>query len=196
MGFLPRYCLLCDITVKQSHSKYLCTICFLKLQFIKEQKQIKSILFYNDTSRELILKAKVRKNLVAAETLMQILIQSDETKKLLQTIDFVMPAPSSVFSRIYGRFDLAWIFAERISSLYRKTFLSPPFRLYWNFKKRSFIKRDQDFFFPPSTLSCDKAPSLLIIDDIVTTGKTLYKVANSLKTPYKIQFLTMACARR
>jgi predicted amidophosphoribosyltransferase len=191
---LPRFCLLCDLRFKTDLSKYICENCFLDLHFIKEKKQVVSILYYNDMCRSLVLNAKIKQNIIACECLLDIVVQSELTKSIMKNIDVIAPVPSSVFSRFFGRIDLAWMLALRLSIYYNKKFISSPYFMYWNFKKRSFKNKRQNTCLKRFAQHNSIAPKLLVIDDVVTTGYSLARVGSFFCPSYNLKFLTIASA--
>ncbi|MEZ4743609.1 MAG: hypothetical protein R3B45_14385 [Bdellovibrionota bacterium] len=54
-----------------------------------------------------------------------------------------MPAPSSLWGRLRGRFDIANYIAHTLSKEFKKPLITPPFNLRWRLKKRAFINKKQ-----------------------------------------------------
>lgn len=126
------------------------------------------------------------------------LIRSDkDALKLVQSCDFIVPAASSLFSRLHGRCDLAWFLAKTLSRESGVKLVSPPWFFHFSLKKRSLKKRDGESFPLHSFMKEDPdKPKILLLDDVLTTGFTLEKLARQYESHFSIRALTLAYARR
>ncbi len=141
--------------------------------------KVHSLFWYNGVVRSLTIKAKVKGDMSSLNRILQIWSAELENKSLFPDIDAVMPCPSSLWSRLHGRIDIAWFLAEKIAKRYEVKFLRPPKELYWKLKKRSQMERPEGSNLVETDGVHRQASDqknmghCLIVDDIVTTGSTL-----------------------
>lgn len=108
-----------------------------------------------------------------------------------------MPAASSLFSRLYGRYDLAWFLAKSLARASGAKFIVPPRAFYFSLEKRSRKKREEELFPLFSLLKPQEGkPRLLLVDDVLTTGYTLKALAKHYEGSFSLQAVTLAYARR
>jgi predicted amidophosphoribosyltransferase len=144
----------------------------------KSTAKIESLYRYNGIVRSLTISAKVKGDISALNRLLKIW-DSELKADAFAGINAVMPCPSSLWSRVHGRVDIAWFLAARIAKKYQISFLRPPRALYWNLQKRSQKERpsETNLVVQKGTNKLDYIGNsqrhCLIIDDVVTTGKTL-----------------------
>ena len=141
--------------------------------------KVDSLFWYTGAIRALTINAKVKGDTSSLNRILQIWSAELENKSLFTGIDSVMPCPSSLWSRLHGRVDIAWFLAEKIAKKYEVKFIRPPRQLYWKMKKRSQTERP----FESNLVVTDDAHGkdedqagqghCLIVDDVVTTGTTL-----------------------
>ncbi len=140
---------------------------------------------YSPEIRNLVLQAKIKGSDTAIAIIKQMFLKSLlETDILNYNYDLVVPCPSSPWSRIMGRTDLAFELAKTISIQSRLNLKLPPFFSYWNFRKRSFhknrflpIKSPKSYLKRLSTLHSLKNQNILLIDDVSTTGWTMLRTS-------------------
>ena len=191
-------CILCfqkKYNTRQQAS--LCQKCLKKLVPIsnEEQSRINSLFLYEPHIRQLILEVKIRGSYPALFCLTELLVNSKSVQYLIEAVDYIMPAPSSLWSRFYGRFDLAYLLCYYLAKAYKKQLLCPPLSLMWRWQKRSQCKERLAKEFFASIHQNQMHSHLLIFDDVFTTGYTLKKVADLLTDTYNLHFLTLAKAR-
>lgn len=141
--------------------------------------KIDSIFQYRGIVRTLTIAAKVKGDVTSLSKILQIWSTKIEQTISIKEIDLVMPCPSSLWSRVHGRIDIAWFLATAISYKYQIRFARPPRSIYWNTKKRSQTERpieanlvlDADSTKLVSARGSTK--HCLIVDDVVTSGVTL-----------------------
>ena len=139
--------------------------------------KIESLYKYYGIVRSLTISAKVKGDIYALNRMLKIW-DAELRAEAFAEINAVMPCPSSLWSRLHGRVDIAWFLAEKIACKHQIKFLRPPRAIYWNFQKRSHKERplETNLVVPEDTNKMQRISSqrhCLIIDDVVTTGKTL-----------------------
>lgn len=173
--------------------KYLCLYCQKQVVYRAYQYSDGVSLFeYHSTLRNLVLGVKINSNPLCLYALKKIFLESEALPKLMQE-DFVAiaPASSSLASRMKGSFDLSWHLARFLSIKYKIPLISPSRKYSWQFKKRSkLLGREIPLLNFPSSSSSKK---VLLIDDVLTSGFTLNKLAHFLQA-YSCQFMALADA--
>jgi predicted amidophosphoribosyltransferase len=147
----------------------------------------------------LILRAKVQSDHQALGLLEEIFRRHPAVTRHAAWCDVVMPAPSSLWGRMRGRFDLAYFLARSIAQDSGKPLVSAPGHLHWRLFKRAQQRRRQTSGAEPQNQAAKELPvprgsKILIVDDIVTTGVTLRETAAALPRHLrsKTRFLTLA----
>ncbi len=201
-GFMDfwKNCLVCceSNRMKGIKERGLCSDCYKNLRPHKRQRKdpVHSFFHYNGTLRNLILQAKIHGTSRVLTAIEKIWLQKVEELTDLSTVKWVVPAPSSAWSRLRGRVDLAWQLAYSLSCKKNIQFLEPPSFLYWRFKKRALEKnRDQSHLRELNFRQSVKDPTHLVVDDVLTTGHTLSRLSEALPSSYKLKFVTLARSR-
>ena len=191
-------CVLCYQNKVNTQLRTLCSTCFKKLVPASNYKNflVSSLYVYEHSMRELILRVKIAGDHLALNCLKQLWLNTEEGQKKVMWADCLMPAPSSLWSRVHGRFDLAYLLCHELSKTNKKKLLHPPKSLYWRWQKRSLLKSRLTMNFDNYHQQNEKKSHLLIIDDVLTTGYTLNNVAKSLNETYNLRFLTLARASK
>jgi predicted amidophosphoribosyltransferase len=165
--------------------------------------KIDSLFWYSGVVRSLTIAAKVKGDLSALSSILRIWSAQIEESSSLIDITSVMPCPSSLWSRLHGRIDIAWFLATEIAHRYKLKFVRPPRQIHWSIKKRSQTERptDENLVVTVGSLKTQSAPiaqhHCLLVDDVVTTGSTLKKCiehASKMGTK-KFSCLTFSRAR-
>lgn len=189
-------CLLCE--EKVTWKKYLCFSCslFFVGKAPKRAFGVTSLYPYSPEVRSLVLGAKVKCSKRSLFCLTQILQNNPSAQKMAASADYILPAPSSLFSRLRGGFDLGWFLAHRLSQEKGARLITAPFSFYFTIKKRSKKKRDgESFDLRPFLKEQKHKKNLLIVDDVFTTGFTLHKLSSHYKKDYNLKLLTLSYAR-
>ncbi len=152
-----------------------------------------AVYHYRADLRDLITRAKISGDLPALSLLTDLFLNCESVKRFGQWADLIIPAPSSLWGRLRGKYDIAYELAAALARQMTKPHRSAPCSLYWRLKKRSqqHRKNDTNQFFPPPQTEGQR--KILLIDDILTTGRTLHEVAAFYPND-AIQFLTLASA--
>ena len=192
---MKNYCPFCK---KVLTLNFLCNQCLetLQQQNPRTNLGICSLYKYEKQLRELILAAKVKNQRRELMVLLELWQSNPVCQNLAENSEFLMPAPASLWSRLRGRIDIPWFLAKNLSLKYNKKLLSPPLRLSWRTKKRAQKKRKGNSFNCSGFIdSKNNKPSILLIDDVVTSGYTLNKICLELEGMYNIKILTLAYSR-
>ncbi len=178
--------------------KFICSNCLSNFtnQAPRQKLGVYSLYKYEKALRQTIVAAKIKNERRSLNSLLILMEENKLSQKLASEVDLIMPAPSSLWSRARGRFDLAWFLSNSLSKKYHKPIGSPPLKLAWRLKKQAQKKRLQSSFNSSSfTKQKSNKSSLLLIDDVVTTGFTLNRVCLELEAMYNIKLLTLAYSR-
>lgn len=211
---MTKMCISCfdstDNSISSSRPN-LCAACSTHLRKLaRNQRKIalgrwscRSLFAYDDPIRSLVMRAKVQSDHQAITCIEQ-LFQSDCTARgLALWCDAIVTAPSSLWGRLRGRFDLAYFIAAALAESSDRPLLPAPRQLYWRIRKRARMQNrsigeaSKKIFVGGRCMPLTSSKQrLLIIDDIVTTGHTLMETASALESSSSVdlRFLTLASA--
>jgi predicted amidophosphoribosyltransferase len=191
---IARICAGCERTVARPHAAILCPTCKWALRPGRTRTSFCSLFRYEGLLRDLLLRAKVQNQPEALSALVGLCNTHTATQRAIEGVQYVMPAPSSLWGRVWGKADIPWHVAKALCRTYGTSFLSPPFALRWRWHKQAHRKRTKGFFYFTHTPHSPFLPGLLLVDDVATSGETLRRVAERLENRYRIYFLVLADA--
>ncbi|MBC7658618.1 MAG: ComF family protein [Chitinophagaceae bacterium] len=173
-----------------------------------------SLFAYRGLVRQLILDFKVNGSWQSGVALVKIFVEDEGVRDWVKGADYIMPVPSSVWGRWRGKHDLAFGLAEGLSRSLEIPLIKAPWSKYFRFKKQSFLSRPERLSQSPmdpkiisrsnllkvswspkndTNLHGHDAPLIILIDDIVTSAKTLTALAGAIRNS-RLRFLTLASA--
>jgi len=144
---------------------------------------------YEGELRSLLLRAKAQGDLRALRFLVKEFCTNTLVADLANKVEAVLPAPSSLWSRWRGKFDIAASMSEGLASCRPElALLQPPRELLWRKKKRAMLSsetktieiKDLERMGARPAVRGNGSPQsrlLLIVDDIVTSGFTMATIA-------------------
>ncbi len=216
------FCVLCSRRLRSIEQAWFCSLCeegWQSIQLSEQQKWIQlphsslSILShyaYRGVCRDSILAFKGRGFRQLGQALALRILNQADLQEWMQSCDVIMPAPSSLWSRWHGSLDLAAYLAESLAVRSRLLVKAPPFSLGFRWHKQALrhrgerkgVFKNSGSFYDASYFSGfigfpqkkDRL-SVLIVDDVVTTGNTLTELARLFKN-VDFKFYTLASAFR
>jgi predicted amidophosphoribosyltransferase len=125
----------------------------------------------------MILKVKIHNSYPMLQSLLFLFTSSTLVQSIAAQCDQIYSAPSSLRSRLRGRFDLATFFAIELAHKCKKIYKPLPWSAYFQTKKRSQIinRKKLPLNFAEAKTFTKKVPYLLV-DDIITTGHTFKRM--------------------
>lgn len=157
--------------------------------------QLTSLYGYDGVIRRLVLRTKVDGDRAALTLLIALTILWSGGPGLVTWADAVVPAPSSLWGRLRGRLDLAFHIAVALAHRGERPLLLAPFHLHWRPQKQAMLGREArgDGETLPAWLlrwsdgrferAAAPAGTILLIDDVVTFGGTLRRLAAATAGP-------------
>jgi predicted amidophosphoribosyltransferase len=163
---------------------------------------VHSMFSYRGQVRQHFIAAKVRGDHTAVRRLLAVWDTALNNLPLTDAFSAVMPCPSSLWGRLRGRLDLAWMLAEHTACRLGLPLVRPPRRLYWRLRKRALMERSVDNLLinlwenqPGEDPRGDFHHRCLLIDDVVTTGATIKRCLDAASEDFTYHFSVMTLAR-
>ena len=176
-------CLLC-----YDNSSHICVVCQAQLarQALRYSCEItprlraKALYPYVPPLRDLVLQVKIAGSLRARHAVLHLL----DNNLRLPSAQIIMPAPSSLWSRMRGRHDLAWMLARHIAQQTGAQLLEAPLFTHWRLRKQAKDRQSELYRVPrlPARLLKLCLPrvagkKILLVDDVITSGATMRRLA-------------------
>lgn len=177
------HCLLC-----YNNSSLICPSCQAQLDLqalrhsyaITPSLQAIALYPYMPPLRELVLRVKITGSLRARQAVLRLL--SDKLR--LPCPQVIVPAPSSLWSRLRGRHDLAWMIAHRLAQRTGARLIEAPLFTHWRLSKQTRTRQRELYRLPnlPQKLLKLMLPrvagqKILLVDDVITSGATMRRLA-------------------
>ena len=207
----PPTCPICSEKVEEAHC--LCPDCYSKLNFITKpccdicgkpfeyavfdeltcgaclkQKphfsMARSVLSYDDFSKQLILAFKHADHIELNKLFLKFIIQAD--KSIFQDIDTIIPVPLHWTRRLKRKYNQAGLLANVLAKHLKISFLPTVLirtkrtESQGHKKRKDREKNIKNAFFVKNK-SAIKGKNILVVDDVMTTGSTLNECARILK---------------
>lgn len=177
-------CLLC-----YNNSSLICPSCQAQLDrqtlrdsyAITPSLQAIALYPYMSPLRELVLRVKITGSLRARQAVLRLL---NDKLQHLPCPQVIVPAPSSLWSRLRGRHDLAWMIAHYLARQTGARLIEAPLFTQWRLSKQT-RARQRELYRPPNLpqkllklmLPRVAGQKILLIDDVITSGATMRRLA-------------------
>ncbi len=196
---------ICDPCRDSLDAELLCTKIKVRARLLPETAYPLSVHWrYRGAVRDGILAFKVRQEWSAGICLLEAFMEGIDFLDLCHWADGIMPAPSSLWSRLRGRYDLAALLAWNLAQKSELPLWRPPRALWGSWRKQAQQLRGKrqgrkyesaatkwgPAYFQGQAAS---VPRILIVDDVVTSGQTLRNFAAHFEG-IQIRFLCLANA--
>ena len=184
-------CIICE-----SEFIGICPLCKSKIQRVKENDEILSYGYYNGVLKKLILEFKYNKNFVAGSILAEFLCEI--IKNNAMDIDYIVFIPSSKKAMKERGFNQCEYLAQELKKRLNINICKDVIRNK-NVMEQKLLSRDERINNIKGAFSLKsnkniKNKKLLLIDDVITTGATLYECQKILieNGAISIKMLTVA----
>jgi predicted amidophosphoribosyltransferase len=143
-----------------------------------------SLFRYAGIVKTLIHQAKIAGNPTALATILKLWREANISSK---TFIAICPAPSSLYSRITGKIDIAAHLGHDLHQRFGTPMIMPPKEMFYRWRKQTASQRS-------SVLELARKPAdsatILVVDDVITTGETIQRF--DALFPERISYLTFA----
>lgn len=145
--------------------------------------QLYALFHYRDEARALLHAAKISCAWRALLTIERCFFLDGEVRAAVAWADVILAAPSSLWGRLRGRFDVAGYVGEGLACAWEKSFRPLRGPGFWRWKKLALLSRQERqvrFRFPPHkrrSRADFTSQNILLVDDVVTTGFTMAELS-------------------
>ena len=172
---------------KEAVAHFLCEDCLKKLDYVAnefkiEKYQAHAVYFYNDTMKKLIADYKFNRNTSLSKVFSSILYDYARVHNLFE-VDYILPSPSSIQTINYRGFDhikmICDYFIDDIKPSYLNTFKKER-----DTKAQHTLSKDERSYNLKGAFKYNgdlTGKSVLIIDDLITTGNTVKELTKVLE---------------
>lgn len=172
---------------KEAVAHLLCEDCLKKLDYVAnefkiDKYQAHAVYFYNETMKKLIADYKFNRNTSLSKVFSSILYDYARVHNLFE-VDYILPSPSSIQTINYRGFDhikmICDYFIDDIKPSYLNTFKKER-----DTKAQHTLSKDERSYNLKGAFKLDgdlTGKSVLIIDDLITTGNTVKEMAKVLE---------------
>jgi len=173
---------------------------------------LETLFAYKGSIRTLVNAIKVKRCVVSLNELSELVINNRHLPRYLMGVETITPVGSSLFSKVHGKFDISYFIAHRISQEFGIPLVIAKNPNKWRYKKRSMIDHKQQCAvlsphfqtIPTSRYQSVRAAmddlrppkTTLVIDDVITTGFTLYQQILSTGFPQSTLKCLAVCDAR
>ncbi|MFH1621523.1 MAG: ComF family protein [Candidatus Omnitrophota bacterium] len=195
---IPPFCLKCGRSLSQikSINKGACAACAERQYYFDEAW---SVCKYEGTIKDLIHKFKYSQKIQYKEIFQNLFEEFLGAFNILKDIDFIIPIPLHPTRLREREYNQSQILSSLISGIIHKPVVSDILARRRNTKsqieldEKTRIRNIADCFAIKKSHWL-KSKSVLLVDDVLTTGITLSEAAKTIKAlnPYKISILTLA----
>ena len=172
---------------KEAVAHFLCEDCLKKLDYVAnefkiDKYQAHAVYFYNDTMKKLIADYKFNRNTSLSKVFSSILYDYARVHNLFE-VDYILPSPSSIQTINYRGFDhikmICDYFIDDIKPSYLNTFKKER-----DTKAQHTLSKDERSYNLKGAFKYNgdlTGKSVLIIDDLITTGNTVKELTKVLE---------------
>jgi len=197
----PNRCGFCEKLI--SYSDYYCQNCYQELELCNDKVSINNIdraiciCYYKDIAKKAVIELKDQNNGYAVSTAAKLM--SDKLNSLNVNADFLIPVPISKEKRVKRGYNQSLLLAKEIAVLsdieVKNNVLFAKEHLQQKYLTKSQRQENtKNSFYIRNTLSI-KGKTIILVDDVVTTGSTLDYLALLLKKGGASQVLALVFAK-
>lgn len=179
--------------------------------YVAENLPITTLHAYKGRLVEQIHQVKIRDDWPTLRKLTQDFAGDPRAIQLGNWAEVIVPVPSSLWGRWRGRFDLAYFLAAALARQSKRSLIELPWLFHFKLRKEALVTARARYCSPETTdigsfeFECAAIPAqsqngavrrVLIVDDVVTTGRSLARVQKALflgaATKLQVRALTLA----